>query len=78
MGFVDGLGTSYSYPMGDRRFLLCTGPVTMAPGDTQEVVGAFLIAQGGDRLKSVTLLKSYDVIAQSAFNHNFVVFVNNV
>jgi hypothetical protein len=67
-----------NFPLGtfgpqDIRIMLSSGPFTLAQGDTQEVVGAFLIAQGGDRLKSVTLLKSYDVIAQSAFNHNFVI-----
>jgi len=57
----------------DIRIMLSSGPFTLAKGDTQEVVGAFLIAQGKDRLGSVTLLKQYDAIAQDAFNSNFVV-----
>jgi hypothetical protein len=33
---------------GDRRMLLSTGPITLAPGDTQEVVYAFLVADSAD------------------------------
>jgi len=34
-----------------------SGPFSLAPGDTQEVVAGLVIAQGSDRLESVTLLK---------------------
>ena len=65
-----------NFPLGvfspqDIRIMLSSGPFTLAKGDTQEVVGAFLIAQATDRLTSVTLLKQYDAIAQDAFNSNF-------
>lgn len=33
---------------GDRRMLLSTGPITLAPGDTQEVVYAFLVSDSVD------------------------------
>lgn len=42
----------------DIRLMINTGPFTLAVGDTQEVVGAFVIAQGADRLASVTKLKN--------------------
>ena len=45
------------YASGDRRFLMSSGPFTMAPGDSQEVVFAIIIARGLDPLDSVTELK---------------------
>ena len=42
---------------GDRRILLSTGPFTFGAGDTQEVVIAHLVAQGGNRLSSITSLR---------------------
>jgi len=57
-GAIDGLGTStWSLIYGDRRFLLSTGPFTMALGDTQEVVWALVGADGGDRLGNTYYLK---------------------
>ncbi len=55
----------------DRRFLMSAGPFSMAPGDTQIVVGAIIVAQGADRLSSVTGLEFYDVKAQKAFDVDF-------
>jgi Secretion system C-terminal sorting domain len=42
---------------GDRRQVLSSGPVTFAPGDSQEVVYAIVIARGDNRLNSITKLK---------------------
>jgi hypothetical protein len=55
----------------DKRIMLSSGPFTMAPGDSQEVVVGLIVAQGGDRLSSITLLKSYDDQAQKVFDANF-------
>jgi hypothetical protein len=55
----------------DKRIMLSSGPFTMAPGDSQEVVVGLIVAQGGDRLSSLTLLKSYDDQAQKVFDANF-------
>ncbi len=55
----------------DRRFLMSAGPFSMAPGDTQAVVGAIVISQGGDRLTSVTGMKFFDIKAQKAFDLDF-------
>ncbi len=67
IGWIDGTIA----PPGDRRMSLCSGPFTMAPGDTQEVVVAAMAAQSTNRLASVALLKYYDDQAQSAYNNFF-------
>jgi len=56
---------------GDRRHLMASGPFTMAPGDTQEVVIGILIARGTDNLNSITELKRKDVAAQIAYDLDF-------
>jgi hypothetical protein len=57
---------------GDRRYMMSSGPFTMAPGDTQIVVAAVLAAQGISALASVTLLKEIDFTAQGLYDANFV------
>lgn len=67
---VSGQGWLDTNP-GDRRFLLTTGPFTMAPGDTQEIVGGIVIGQGKNRLSSVSALRFNDTFAQAAFDSAF-------
>src|SRR5690606_26581214 len=55
----------------DRRFMMSAGPFTMAPGDTQEVVAAVIVAQGADPLNSIIALKEVDRQAQIVFDLNF-------
>jgi hypothetical protein len=57
---VAGTGWNDGSPLvpSDRRMCVVTGPFTMAPGDTQEVVVACLAARGADRLSSITALKA--------------------
>lgn len=55
----------------DRRLMLSSGPFTMAPGDSQEVVTAIIIGQGTDRLSSIADLKNKDAVAQLVFDLNF-------
>ena len=55
----------------DRRLQLSSGPFTMAPGDTQEVVTAIIIGQGTDRISSVNDMKNKDTAAQTVFDLNF-------
>ena len=62
-GFLDGLGTDYSFAPGDRRILLNSGPFKMAPGDTNEVYIGFVVGLGADRLSSISVMK---------FNYRFV------
>ena len=67
---VAGTGWLDANP-SDRRFMLCSGPFTMAPGDTQEVVFGIIIGQGTDRLNSISVLKQFDAEAQKIFDSNF-------
>jgi len=69
-GWNDGQQFAYA----DRRIGMASGPFTMAPGDTQEVVVAEILAgasTGVDRLSAVALMKFYDQIAQVAYDNFF-------
>ncbi len=55
--FIDGFGTDYSPKSYDRRFRISSGPFTLAPGDTQEIVIAFVAGLAADRLSSITAMK---------------------
>ncbi len=69
-GWLDGV----QLPAGDRRQGSASGPFNMAPGDTQEVVVAEIVAgaiQGVDRLSAIGLLKFYDAQAQVAYKNFF-------
>jgi hypothetical protein len=57
----------------DRRFLMSSGPFTLAVGDTQVIVGAKIIAPGVDPPSSVNALRYFDKFAQGAFDNNFEV-----
>jgi hypothetical protein len=57
IGDVDGRGTEWSLGPGDRRFLMTTGPFSMARGDTQDVVYALIGAAGKDHIRNVDYLK---------------------
>ncbi|MCI0507495.1 MAG: hypothetical protein L0Z73_15480, partial [Gammaproteobacteria bacterium] len=60
-------------PPSDVRLLIGSGPFTLAVGDTQEIVLGCVIAQGGDRLSSVSLLRVYDKQLQQAYDLGFQV-----
>ncbi len=69
-GWLDGI----QLPPGDRRQGSSSGPFTLAPGDTQEVVVAEIVAgaiPGVDRIAAVGLLKFYDAQAQIAYDNFF-------
>ncbi|MGH7725050.1 MAG: hypothetical protein ACREOU_06430 [Candidatus Eiseniibacteriota bacterium] len=68
---VTGTGWLDTNP-ADRRLFLSSGPFTMAPGDTQEVVCAVIMGQGRDRLSSITALRVFDDTAQDAFDRDFI------
>ncbi len=53
-GWIDGMLD----PPGDRRFMMSSGPFTMALGDTQEFTVAVVGGLGADWLNSVTVMKS--------------------
>ena len=70
-GDVDGLGNNFS--PGDRRILLSSGPFTMQPGDTQEVIFALVGGNrlSGDQLTSVKQLKENIAQVRNAFANGF-------
>ena len=53
-GDIDGI----KEVAGDRRFLLSTGPFSLSPADSQEIVIGITVGQGSDRLKSISAMKS--------------------
>ena len=58
MGWYEGEGNPGGEDPADRRFQVNTGPFTFAPGDTNEIVLAIVMAIGDDYLDSVTELKN--------------------
>jgi hypothetical protein len=55
----------------DRRYMLTTGPFTLKPGDSTEVLAAVVAGIACDRLTSIDALKYYDRFAQTAYELNF-------
>jgi hypothetical protein len=66
-GWLDGLLVG----PGDRRMCLTTGPINFANGDTQEIVDVNLAGQSTDRYSSISLMKFYSDLDQSAYNDLF-------
>ncbi len=73
-GFVDGVGTNWSFAPGDRRIVMNSGPFVLAPGDTQEVTVAVVGGLGADRFSSVQVMKANARLAQSTFRKLFPSF----
>ncbi len=55
----------------DRRMMQTVGPWAFAADDSQEVVVAFIVGQGTNRLTSISMMRYYDLFAQSAFDNDF-------
>ncbi|MCB0266960.1 MAG: T9SS type A sorting domain-containing protein [Calditrichaeota bacterium] len=72
-GDLDAFGSNLA--PGDRRMILNSGPFTMMPGDTQEVVvaviGGIVEQDGGNNRNAVAQLKLNDDFAQFIFNKRF-------
>jgi hypothetical protein len=69
-GWLDGI----QLPPGDRRQGSASGPFTLAPGDTQEVVVAEICAgaiPGVDNIAAIGLLKYFDSYAQLSYDNFF-------
>lgn len=56
-GHIDSHSSDYSQGGGDRRTLMSSGPFSLAPGDTQEVVIAVVTGLSADRLSSLAYMK---------------------
>ncbi|MBX2991262.1 MAG: hypothetical protein KF749_08840 [Bacteroidetes bacterium] len=74
-GFIDGLMTVYSGYPGDRRFTISTGPIRLAPADTQEVIYAIVGGLGADHLTSISAMKYHLRSARAAASQLFAVSV---
>ncbi|RMF60874.1 MAG: T9SS C-terminal target domain-containing protein [Calditrichaeota bacterium] len=61
-GDVDGTGTNS--PPGGRRMALCSGPLTMVPGDTQEVIFAIVGGISKSQLASLSVMKYHALVAR--------------
>ncbi len=72
-GHLDGQGTAWSFIPGDRRLIMTSGPFSMVPGDTQEVVMGVVAGIGADRISSVAVMRFNDRFVQNTFNDLFVV-----
>jgi hypothetical protein len=72
-GLIDGLGETYSFAPGDRRLNMASGPFEFFPGDTQQVVIAFVAGQGADRFSSISVMKFNDQFAQKTYDNLFEV-----
>jgi hypothetical protein len=70
-GWYEGTGWPGGPAGGDRRHVMASGPFTMAPGDTQEVVVGIVIAVGTNNINSVAALKEKDRAAQIAYDLDF-------
>ncbi len=55
----------------DRRIGACSGPFTMALGDTQEVVVGVVAGIAADYIGSVAVMKNNDIAVQNAYNDLF-------
>lgn len=55
----------------DVRYMISSGPFNLAPGDTQEIVAANMIASGYNSRNSVSILKEADLVAQAIYDNNF-------
>lgn len=70
-GWYEGAGWPGGKQPDDRRHMLTSGPFTMAPGDTQEVVIGIIVARSSSNIKSVKELKIKDQAAQFAYDADF-------
>ncbi|HQU71072.1 MAG: T9SS type A sorting domain-containing protein [Calditrichaeota bacterium] len=56
----------------DKRFMMNTGPFQLAAGDTQDVVVAYIVSRGANALNSLSTLRTHDILAQAAYDNNFL------
>ncbi len=71
-GWYDGGDWPNSVLPGDRKYFLPSGPFTMAPGDTQEVAIAIIIARGTDNINSITELRNLAAHVQNFYDTELV------
>ena len=57
---------------GDRRIIIASGPFSLALGDSQEFVTAFVAGLGSDYHNSISVMKSNSTIVQQAYDRLLV------
>src|SRR3990172_2176325 len=70
-GWYEGSSDWYHHP-GQKDYHMPSGPFTMAPGDTQEVAIAIIIARGTDNINSITELRNLAAHVQEFYNTGLV------
>lgn len=63
-----------SFRGDDVRCVMSTGPMTLAPGDTQVVEAAIIIARGSDHLNSITKLRQSSDLVQEFFHDRYTTY----
>lgn len=76
-GWFEGSGWPGGPRSYDRRYWISSGPFNMAPGDTQQVAIAILMARGSDNLKSVTELKNKASYVKDFYSKEFFTALRN-
>jgi len=77
---IDGVPNMYMFPgdpvtgvgdldftSADRRWMQSTGPITFAPGDSTEILVAYIFGRGSNYLNSITVMRELDVFAQALY-----------
>lgn len=59
------------FPPSDVRFTMPTGPLTLARGDSQEVIYAVIIDKGANNLNSITRLRNLSERVNLAYENSF-------
>jgi len=77
IGWYEGDGWPNGLIPGDKIMLMGSGPITMAPGDTQEVAIAIIAARGSNNLQSISVLKNTAKIVQY-FYDNYTPELSNI
>ena len=71
-GMVEGMDSEFPMYPDDRRLALSSGPFTFAPGDTQNITIATIVARGSSNLNSVTKLKEKAKLVQQYFDESLI------
>jgi len=73
-GWYQGAGWPGGPVPGNQRYYMSTGPFTIEPGESKELVIAVIIALGNDNIDSITeLRKTADKVIDFYFTENYTV-----
>ncbi|MFC1527966.1 T9SS type A sorting domain-containing protein [Candidatus Neomarinimicrobiota bacterium] len=71
-GVGDGVWIdSDDFPSCDKSFLMGTGPFNIAMGDSQEIILAYIVAEGNDTFDTIRKLKEQIPFLQDLAKNNF-------